>query len=47
MKPYQKPELLAQKLEFKSSIANLANWLETGGGQEYADAGITTYVIVS
>ena len=47
MKVYQKPELLAQKLELKSSIANLSNWLENGGGQEYADAGITTYVIES
>ena len=47
MKAYQKPELLAQKLELKSNIANLADWLENGGGQDYQGAGITTYVVES
>jgi len=48
MKLYQKPELTVQRLEFKSSIANLAGWLEDGGaGEAYQGAGITTYVIES
>ena len=47
MKVYQKPELLAQKFELKSNIANLADWLESGDGQDYKGAGITTYVIES
>ncbi len=47
MKKYQKPELLAQRLELKSSIANLANWLENGDGKDYKGAGITTYVLES
>lgn len=47
MKVYQKPELLAQKIELKSNIANLANWLESGEGKDYNGAGITTYVIES
>ncbi len=48
MKNYLKPELIKSELLVKENLSSLAGWLEEGGaGAEYADAGITTYVLES
>ncbi len=46
MKNYQKPELTFNKVVSTKGIANLSDWLE-GAGMNYAEAGITTYVVES
>ena len=47
MKNYQKPNFDIIALTQSENIAGLSNWLENGEGQEFSEAGITTYVIVS
>ncbi len=47
MKKYQKPQFELQNVIQKENISSLAQWLETGEGQAYSQAGITTYVIES
>jgi len=47
MKTYQKPELDIAKITQECNIASLAQWLESASGEEYQNAGITTYVIQS
>ena len=45
MKNYQKPNLDIKVLAPTENLSSLAAWLEEN--TTYADAGITTYVIVS
>ncbi len=48
MKNYLKPELIKTDVISNEKLSSLANWLEDGGaGYEYANAGITTYVLES
>ena len=48
MKKYEKPQVDITVMLNKENISSgLTNWLTTPEGQEYADAGITTYEVVS
>lgn len=47
MKNYQKPLFELTNVIQKEQISSLADWLQAGGGQEYQQAGITTYVLES
>ena len=47
MKLYQKPDVDILGYQQKETLASLGAWLESGDGQAYQDAGITTYVIQS
>ncbi len=46
MKNYQKPQIYIMAVLNKENISSLGEWLENAG-EEYVDAGITTYVIES
>ena len=46
MKNYQKPQIDITVMLNKENISSLGEWLENAG-EEYVDAGITTYVIES
>ena len=46
MKNYQKPTINLEVVLISTPVANLSDWLE-GTGNEYRDAGITTYEIAS
>ena len=46
MKNYQKPQIDITVMLNKENISSLGDWLENAG-EEYVDAGITTYVIES
>ena len=47
MKKYQKPDVDIKKYHQTEMVASLGEWLESSTGEEYRDAGITTYVIES
>ena len=47
MKTYQKPKLDIAKISHECNIASLALWLQSASGEDYKDAGITTYIIQS
>ncbi len=47
MKLYQKPDVDILGYQQKETLASLGEWLESGDGQAYQDAGITTYVLQS
>ena len=46
MKNYQKPQIDITVMLNKENISSLGEWLDNAG-EEYVDAGITTYVIES
>ena len=46
MKKYNKPVIEVEQFLSFENISNLSDWLE-GYGNEYIDAGITTYVVES
>ena len=46
MKNYQKPQIDIMVMLNKENISSLGEWLDNAG-EEYVDAGITTYVIES
>ena len=46
MKNYTKPAIVVEQFLSSENISNLSDWLE-GYGNEYLDAGITTYVVES
>lgn len=47
MKNYLKPQLDIKAVQNIEKISSLADWLESGAGSAYAEAGITTYLIES
>ena len=47
MKNYQKPNFYILSVTQNENLASLGEWLESGTGEEYKDAGITTYVLES
>ena len=46
MKTYEKPNMAFQSIVSSEKLSNLSDWLELQG-EEFTDAGITTYVIES
>ena len=47
MKNYQKPQIDITDVTSREQISSLGEWLESSNGQEYQEAGITTYVLES
>ena len=47
MKKYQKPEISLSEMISKEKMSSLGEWLESSDGEQYEQAGITTYVLNS
>ena len=48
MKSYLKPQMELNQFNMKENVASLNEWLAPGAaGADYAEAGITTYLVQS
>lgn len=47
MKSYLKPQMELNQFNMKENVASLNDWLSSASGSEYAEAGITTYLVQS
>ena len=47
MKKYETPNVSVKSLMNKNNISSLGEWLSSGAGVEYQDAGVVTYVMLS